>query len=175
MPERELPAVFVRLLKQSGMVFSMSSDFVPVPTKVNDSVLYNHAIAAVAPGKFEIRYQIVDTAPGEGAGTFTPTASADLDTLRQTMLMSVVMNVASKIITPPNPFPVEAVQKDFGAEWGAICRLGLKPSAFSEGFRECVVVALHKGAAAAYVFMLYDDFESASGLIESNFVTLKFA
>jgi len=170
----ELPADFKSLLEQSGMVFGMPENFTPVAAKGNDSVLYHHAVAAPPPGKLELRYQLVAPAAPPPGG-FKLTAAAEPGAVRQAMLLSVIMNIAARVIAPPSPFPEEAVRGEFAADWGAVCRVELKPSAFAEGFRECMILALHRGGSAAYVFMLYDDFERSGDLLESSFYTLKFA
>jgi hypothetical protein len=172
-PAQPLPSQFEALLKQSRMVFRRPAAFSPAALTPSAGVAFHHAIALSEP-RLEIRYQIVVPLAREPG--YVPTATVAPEAAREGMLTSLIFNASERVLSAPNPLPLEAVRREFGADWGAVSRLAVKPSVFGGGFRECLLLALQRqDAADAYVFFLFDDFERAKGAINDNFYTLRFA
>jgi hypothetical protein len=166
---------FEQELAEAGLTFRLPDNFSVVNVKANDRVRYTCAIVANS-AKLELRYHIVPLKPQPLPEGYTSIASADMNQLHLSHYVALIRNVADSVISNPSPFPDEAVRAEFGADWGAVCRLGLAQSEFAEGFAECMLMCLHrKDVADAYVFFLFDDFAAVSNLIESNFYTLLFA
>ena len=169
-----LNAEFQRELADAGLVLRVPAGFSVVDARQNDRVRYTCAISAQK-AKLEIRYHIVSLKPQPLPDGYTSLAAADMNQLHLLHTVALIQNVASRVIAEPSPFPEHAVQSEFGADWGAVCRLGLAPSAFAEGFSECMLVSLHRrDVADAYLFYLFEDYEAVAKLIESNFYTLVF-
>jgi len=175
MPSQELPQEFRRQLDQAGLQFTLPPGFgltAPIP---NDSVAYHCAIALPEP-KLEIRYHIVALKREPLPAGFTSVASVNLNAMHDTYLAALIYNVADRVLADPNPLPTEAVQAEFNANRGAICRLVLKPDAFSAGFNECMLLALHRDDLAdVYIFYMFDKFEQVAEVMGNNFHTLTFA
>jgi len=152
----------------------MPGGFSLVEPRANDRVRYSCAISA-QDARLEIRYHIVSLKPQPLPPGFTSIAAADMNQLHVPNLLAIIQNVADRVIADPNLLPADAVRAEFGADWGATCRLGLARSSFSEGFTECLLLALHrKDVADAYVFFMFEDFASTVEILQSNFYTLTF-
>lgn len=174
-PEPVETAEFREQLDQAGMAFHPPPGFLPVAPKANDRVTYHCAIATHAP-KLEIRFHIVSLKRPPLPEGFTSIATIDMNALHDAHLLALIHNVADRVISGPNALPTEAVRPEFGADRGTVSRLGLAPSAFGDGFNECLLLALHReDVADAYVFFMFEDFEQAAELIQSHFCTLTFA
>jgi len=173
--EVEITREFEQELLDAGLVLQVPENFSAVDTKANDRVHYSGAIAANG-AKLELRYHIVSLKPQPLPEGYTSIASADMNQLHIPHYLALIQNVANRVIAEPSPFPEHAVKAEFGADWGAVCRLGLAPSSFGEGYSECMLVCLHRrDLADAYIFFMFDDYSAVAKLIESNFYTLTFA
>ena len=171
-PLAEPPAQFVALLSQAHMIFRRPAEFSASEVSAGAGVACHHAITLSEP-KLEIRYQIVPRPAHDPV--FKPIASANTQAVPEMMLTALIANSAERVLSAPNPLPAEAVRAEFGADWGAVCRLSLKASAFGGGFRECLLLALYRqDMGSAFQFFLFDDFEKAKGAINDNFYTLTF-
>ena len=156
------------------MTFSVPPGFDFITPRTNDRVGYSCAIGVQDP-KLELRYHIFPLKLPPLPPGYTSVASADLNTLHVPNMLAMIQNVARAVLVEPNLLPADGVKAEFGADWGAVCRLALAPSAFADGFAECLLLALHrKDVADAYVFFMFQDFQNAASLINSNFYTLRF-
>jgi hypothetical protein len=165
---------FDQELADAGLVFRLPENFSIIDTKANDRVRYTCAIAA-SDVKLELRYHIVSLKPQPLPEGYTSIAKADMNQLHIPHMLALIQNTADRVLANPNPFPEEAVRAEFGADWGAVCRLGLAPSTFGEGFSECMLVCLHRrDQADAYIFFLFDDYAAVAQHISANFYTLLF-
>jgi FimV-like protein len=170
----QLPPEFRKQLAEAHMRFTLPHGFTFIDPRPNDRVRYTGAIAP-REDKFEIRYHIVSLKPQPLPAGYTSVASADLNTLHGAHLFALMNNVGREVISKPSQFPAAAVSAEFGANWGVTCRLALEPSTFSQGFSECVLMALHRrDVADAYVFFMFEDFARVQHLMESNFYILRF-
>lgn len=171
----DLPAEFREQIEQAGMAFDPQPGLMRVAPKPNDRVAYHCAVARHAPN-LEIRFHIVSLKrppPPEG---FTPIAITDMNAWHDMHLRALIHNVADRIVSGPNPLPPDAVYAEFGADRGTVSRLALAQCAFSDGFNECLLLALHReDVADAYVFFMFERFEEAAETIQSDFYTLTFA
>lgn len=171
----DFPATFREQLEQAGMAFKLPPGFIWVAPKANDRVAYHGAVATPAP-RLEIRFHIVSLKRPPLPEGFTPITAVDMNALHDMHLLALIHNVADHLVSGPNPLPAEAVQAEFGADRGSVSRLGLAPSTFSDGFSECMLLALHReDIADAYIFFMFDSFEQVAELIQNNFYTLTFA
>lgn len=171
----EVSDEYLQEVAQAGMVFRVPPDFDLVPTQVNDRFRYACAVSSRAV-KLEIRYQIFPLKLPPMPDGFTRIASVDLNQLHVPNLLAMIENISSRVVSGPNRLPDDAVQAEFGADWGVVCRLELATSGFAGGFAECMLVSLHKeDFADAQVLYLFDDFEAVKGVLQGNFYTLRFA
>ena len=94
-------------------------------------------------------------------------AAVDPNQLYSSLLTVVALNVSGGDEPTTKDFPSEAVQQEFGADWGTttMVRAGKE---FGPKYAKCMIVALHKqNAADAYCFYLFDKPDDLGPLLDS--------
>lgn len=185
-----LPDTFQNVLDLAQMTFIMPKDAIPIPIVKNKQMHYEYAIT-FKDQPFEVRYSIapvgytVAEAYTGGKG-ITPHKEAKVEDEFGAKVTSTVvaMNVAGGRPTQgmgSNPFPPEAVKKEFGADWGSTTIIPLGNNFFGTEFKFCVMVTLFKkDVASAYVMYLSDTRENVIKLMgelvakTGGFYALKF-
>jgi hypothetical protein len=165
-----LPKDFQHLLQLGSMQYSVPPGFVATPVIENDDVAYDFAVKSTT-GKLEIRYRI---RPIEKQGH--QDSYADPEFLFNGMVMTMGLNISNGQIVEPKPFPEVSVRSEFGADAGSSCAVHTD-SEFGEGFKGCLISAIHKEKAAdAYVFFMFDDMKTLSEALFTDRVyhALKF-
>lgn len=177
-----LPQGFVSLMDRAKMTFDKPDSLMEAEIKSNHQMNYEYALAY--PGKhFEVRYSIRpldsilaryyrDTAQKK-PGNFM----VNPNELHNALFRATVLNVFGGNLPPLKVFNPEAVKSEFNADWGAVVS-GQVTGIFGDGYRSCVVVAIHKdNAGDAYYFYLADstvNSQEFSRLMGPLFHTLKF-
>jgi len=185
-----LPDTFQNVLDLAQMTFLMPKDAIPIPIVKNRQMHYEYAIT-FKDQPFEVRYSIapvgytVAEAYTGGKG-ITPHKEAKVEDEFGAKVTSTVvaMNVAGGRPTQgmgSNPFPPEAVKKEFGADWGSTTIIPLGNNSFGTEYKFCVMVTLFKkDVATAYVMYLSDTRENVIKLMgelvakTGGFYALKF-
>lgn len=171
---QSMPVAFGRELESAGLSFSLPQGFSFVEPRQNNQLSYDCAIAPSS-ADLEIRYHIVPLRRRSMPSDYTAVASVDLNQLCVPNMLAMIHNIGSKTIVEPNPLPRDAVSSEFGADWGAVCRLTLAPSEFANPYSECMLLALHRrDMADAYVLFMSKDMNSVGDLVQRHFYTLKF-
>lgn len=185
-----LPDTFQNVLDLAQMTFLMPKDAIPIPIVKNRQMHYEYVIA-FKDQPFEVRYSIapvgytVAEAYTGGKG-ITPHKEAKVEDEFGAKVTSTVvaMNVAGGRPTQgmgSNPFPPEAVKKEFGADWGSTTIIPIGNNSFGTEYKFCVMVTLFKkDVATAYVMYLSDTRENVIKLMgeliakTGGFYALKF-
>lgn len=185
-----LPDTFQNVLDLAQMTFLMPKDAIPIPIVKNRQMHYEYAIT-FKDQPFEVRYSIapvgytVAEAYTGGKG-ITPHKEAKVEDEFGAKVTSTVvaMNVAGGRPTQgmgSNPFPPEAVKKEFGADWGSTTIIPIGNNSFGTEYKFCVMVTLFKkDVATAYVMYLSDTRENVIKLMgelvakTGGFYALKF-
>jgi hypothetical protein len=179
---------FLTLLDETGMMFKQPEGIIPIPIVKNMQMHYEFAVKY--PDKpLEIRYAVdplkqrVDEynewkknpKPGE--------TRIDPNNMAKSMAYVVSLNVGGGSMDASigfNPFPPDAVKKEFGADWGGTSIIPVKNTSFGTNYKWCLMIALHKNNVAdAYVFYLIDTREHLNSLLKddaamASFYALKF-
>jgi hypothetical protein len=139
-----VPDSFQRLLEQHGMTFQVPENITMSIREIvdNRNMPYHFAFRHNYEN-FEVRYHLQD---------FTGVSEQSAKGL----LMATVMNISGGNFESMSQFPPEAVDKEFGADWGMMSLASLEQVPFASGFTEGMVVLIRKGDQAAYIFYLMD-------------------
>lgn len=165
-----LPDTFQNVLNLGQMSFTIPKDAIPIPVVKNMQMHYEYAIT-FKDQPFEVRYSVAPTGytvaeAYTGGKGITPKKSPIRDDEFGAKVTSTVvaMNVAGGKGSPgmgSQPFPPEAVKKEFGADWGSTTLIPISNNSFGTEYKFCMMVTLHKKETAnAYIFYLGNDRES---------------
>ena len=164
-----LPAGFRAALATGRMTFRPPAGTVPTSVLKNAQMDYEYAVRV--PGKHvEIRYAIrplgqllAEYQQAKAKGE----AAVDPNQLYSSLVTVVALNVSGGDEPTTEDFPAEAVQREFGADWGTttMVRAGKE---FGPKYAKCMIVALHKqDVADAYCFYLFDKPDDLGPLLDS--------
>ncbi|AMR26216.1 hypothetical protein A0257_03320 [Hymenobacter psoromatis] len=178
-----LPAAFQRQLTASHLRFRRPAGAVPVPVVANAQMSYAYAVRFAGKG-LEVRYAIQPLGPllaeYHRAKKQKNSDMVDPNELYPTLLLTVVANIAGGQFPKVDDFPVEAMRREFRADWGGTT-LVAPARQFAPGYKYCMVVALHKrDVADAYCFYLFNKREAINDLMraatpdEAAFHALRF-
>lgn len=154
-----LPAEFERLLQETRMHFEQPEGFTPVPVQRGQGWTYQHAVRSPS-GNLEIRYRIdslariaAERAPVErGLTEFVGVAT---NTMHAAVAAATAFNLSGGNVHPLNPFPVESVRAEFGADWAAIVGFLIPANSPIPDYRVAWLIALHRDDRAdAYILGL---------------------
>ena len=170
-----LPDTFQNVLDLARMTFAMPKDAISIPVTKNRQMHYEYAIT-FQNQPFEVRYSVApmgySTAEAyTGAKGITPHIESKLNDEFGAKILSttVALNVAGGTETQgmgSNPFPPEAVKKEFGADWGSTTVIPIGNNSFGTEYKFCVMVTLFKkDVAHAYVMYLSDTKENLMKLM----------
>ncbi len=170
-----LPDTFQNVLDLAKMTFAMPKDAISIPVVKNRQMHYEYAIT-FQNQPFEVRYAVgpmgytMAEAYTGGKGItphIEPTLNGELGA--KMLSTTVALNVAGGTETPgmgSNPFPPEAVKKEFGADWGSTTIIPIGNNSFGTEYKFCVMVTLFKkDVAQAYVMYLSDTKENLMKLM----------
>lgn len=174
---------FAKDVERFGGEFALPKDYIDVTPQKNRDMRYDFAIRHPSQ-KFEVRYALLPTPKQllkedrESAATRDKSGKLpiDLDKLFLAEFHAILFNITqqSGTATPIRPFPAQAVHDEFAADSGAVAVSKMK-SQFGTGYKECMIVGLHKnGVGDLYIFYLYDNASDAMPLEKGIFHALKF-
>src|SRR5215217_3359693 len=170
-----LPDTFQNVLNLAQMTFTMPKDAIPIPIVKNMQMHYEYAIT-FKDKPFEVRYSVapvgytVAEAYTGGKG-ITPQKNGKIDDEFGAKVTSTVVaiNVGGGTATQgmgSNPFPPEAVKKEFGADWGSTTVIPIGNNSFGTEYKFCIMITLFKkDVASAYVMYLSDTKENMMNLM----------
>ena len=179
---------FQNVLNLAQMTFKMPKDAIPIPIKENNQMHYEYAIT-FKDQPFEVRYSV---APVGYTVAEAYTGGKNVTSQKNTMgemkpeviSTAVAINVAGGKPTQgmgSNPFPPEAVKREFGADWGSTTLIPLGNNSFGTDYKFCIMISLFKkDVANAYIMYLSDTKENSIKLMKEliafpgSFYALKF-
>jgi len=172
-------ANFEELLLSADMRFSPPEGMEEVALHENRQMNYEYAMKI--PGKkFEARWAIRPLQPWledhEAAKQDSNQISIHPNELYRSLMMATVLNISGGKMTEIGDFPPAAVQREFGADWGATAFVPAGEE-FGPGYDYVMMIALHKDDKAdAYIFFLMTEelAEEAQDLMMPFFYALRF-
>ena len=182
------PDTFQNVLNLAQMTFKMPKDAIPIPIKENNQMHYEYAIT-FKDQPFEVRYSVAPIGytvaeAYTGGKNITPRKNTMNEMKPEVISTAVAINVAGGKPTQgmgSNPFPPEAVKREFGADWGSTTLIPLGNNSFGTDYKFCIMVSLFKkNVANAYIMYLSDTKENAAKLMKEliafpgSFYALKF-
>ncbi|MGY4386299.1 hypothetical protein ACVWYN_003350 [Pedobacter sp. UYP24] len=170
-----LPESFQNALNLAGMTFTMPKDAIVIPIVKNMQMHYEYAVTfkdkplevryAVSP----MGYSVAEAITGGKGVTKHLSKADDNDMMAKVIAMTIAMNVAGGGTNPnigSQPFPPDAVKKEFGTDWGSTTIIELKNNSFGTEYKICLMITIHKNdLASAYVFYLTDTKENLQKLM----------
>lgn len=149
---------FRSLLDNCWMIFEVPDGFKEGKIINNNDMNYEYALAY--PDKdFEVRYSVRPIRQQHYENDSLKTQMENMATFRntqyKTVLQAIIFNISGDFNFKFGPFDEEAVKDEFNADWGGMTLVELKKEGFGEGFKYCMVVAIHKDdvADAYYYYM----------------------
>ena len=179
---------FQNVLNLAQMTFKIPKDAIPIPIKENNQMHYEYAIT-FKDQPFEVRYSVAPVGytvaeAYTGGKNVTPQKNTMGEMKPEAISIAVAINVAGGKPTQgmgSNPFPPEAVKREFGADWGSTTLIPLGNNSFGTDYKFCIMVSLFKkNVANAYIMYLSDTKENAAKLMKEliafpgSFYALKF-
>ena len=150
-------SLFQELLEKNQMEFTVPSDYTKIACIENRQMNYERAYKHPKEN-FEVRYAI---------------RSHDLD-IAPSVFQATVMNISGGQLPEYSTFNPEAVQKEFGADYGATVMVEVGEE-FGQDYVYCLFVFIHKkGLGDAYIFYLADDPALIPELMRPIFHSLNF-
>lgn len=159
-PAQAPAPAFQAVAREARMVFVPPPGWVETPVVPNEQMAYDLALRL--PGqRLEVRYAIRPLTPlladYARAKNDKNVQMVNPNTLYKSLFQVVTLNVTAGQGGAANEYPPLAVHREFRADWGATA-FGASGPAFGQRYKYCMVVGLHKQAAAdAYYFYLFDD------------------
>jgi hypothetical protein len=169
----------------SGLVFTQPEGYQVVASRPNRDVQYDYALRHPTE-KYEIRYSVEPISKQDveafkkSSGTKEKGAAVvtDPNQMFEAKFHAIALNIAAKAdnIGPVQHFQPAAAKAEFGADDGMIVPM-LIGSSFGDGFKLCMLVAIHKtDVADAFIFHLFDDPNEMKKQSQyTAFYALKFA
>lgn len=179
MEEEKKKLSFEELLAVSKMEFTMPEGLDEALIVENSQMNYEFAVR-YPDGKFEIRYAIrplgdrVEKYKEDMKNKQEGSSFADPNKLYEASFKAITLNISNGKNVSKQNFEPAAVKKEFGADWGAISFVEVTRP-FSQGYRYCLMVAIHKDDCAdAYMFYMTDDRENIMKFASPAFYALRF-
>lgn len=162
---------FKSLIEKCDLTFNKPTNCSEVKTIKNPDQYYSYALKHNV-FDLEIRYCI------RPYDSLKAQLFEKMPQIVKSMFITTVMNMTHGKKSGFNEFPEQAVQKEFGADWGATTAVELDCE-FGKGYKYAMLTTIHKnGIGDAYIFYLTNDLKQISEEIKdfSNnwFHTLKF-
>ena len=171
---------FRKQLSENDLVFSMPDDFTETIVKENRDLYYNYAIK-YDKDTFEVRYTIFSLKPviKEFVDSKDDPNKSILDPNKyhSSMFLANILNVSQlgmDNVPQRSSFPLDAVNKEFGADFGATSFFQAN-SQFAEGYNFCLMIVLHKkDVADVYVSFLGNNQKKFEEYMLKAFHSLQF-
>lgn len=169
-----LPAEFAKLLKLTGMSFTMPADFTAVEVDILkcQDVNYFHAIKH-REKKLEVRYVIIPFRQPVKSETKIMPGSDSIYRISANTIAANIAGDESNILKTVE-FKTEDVKNEFHADWGTTSVM--KPdSGFGDGYKFAVITSLYRsGRGEAYIIFLFDNYKDISREYDEAFYTLMY-
>jgi len=170
-----LPLEFTKLLKLSGMTFTMPDGFIPAEVDMDkcEDVNYFHAVRHPEK-KIEVRYIII---PYRAAVRTEARVIPGSDSIYRFSASAIAVSIAGyeSNILKTIEFNPEDVKEEFHADWGSSSVMNPE-SKFGEGYKLAVVTSLYRsGKGEAYIVFLFDNYRDVSKEYNAAFYSLMFS
>ncbi len=164
---------FEDLLAEAGLVFDAPQGFSAIERPPAAEFPHERALRHES-GLLEIRYAIRPLARMRVEYNDPHSAAPDPEHIFDMLFASMTERLAAGRHSPRREYAAEEARKLFNADWAAASAFAVEP-AFSEEYREALLVAVHKrGKADAYAVFLYRDPERAKPIIRGALSALSF-
>ncbi|MBI3133812.1 MAG: hypothetical protein HYZ14_03970 [Bacteroidetes bacterium] len=166
---------FLKILEENQLTFEKPADFEEVPVKENPDLYYNYAMKHIT-ANLEVRYSIFSLKQMlldyEESKKDTSRTMLNPNNLYKSLMVVNILNISQLNLSKEGipkaaAFNSESVMQEFGCEYGATAFFEVN-STFSEGYKYCSMVYLHKENVAdvciCYLMKKPKDFEKYFGL-----------
>jgi len=173
---------FARLLIENNLEFHFPDDFEEIPVKENPDMYYNYAMKLIGE-EFEVRYTIMSLkkllVDFEESKKDSAIMMLNPNDFHKSMVLATILNISQlQMGKDPMPtisaFSTKAVKEEFGCEYGASAFFEVN-STFSEGYKYCTLIVLHKeNVADVYITFLSKKKKAMTEFMLKAFYALRF-
>lgn len=166
-----------------GLSFSVPNEFNSVTPFENSAMNYEHALQHKTK-KYEVRLSLRPI-PQKMVAEYNEwlkkkikdATMVDPNSLFHAEFHATMLNIAGTGATEePQFFDSSSVKSEFGADAGKYAFIHNMASPFSDKYRNCLMVGLHKkDVGQVYIFHLFDELHEVEDLINTMFYVLKFS
>ncbi|WP_300568827.1 hypothetical protein [Flavobacterium sp.] len=144
-----------------GLNFTMPEGYNAVEIIKNPDLNYSFAMLNKE-GKMQVRYSIfpIKKEADNKDSQYKTIASANLNAMYEHLTIATVANLSKGQISEINPFPKEAVMKEFNADYGSTTTF--RPdSNYGKGYNVALLITLHKENVADVIIVMLANYEKS--------------
>jgi len=162
------------LLQEAGLELGLAPEFRAWEALPNELLPYEKAVRDPT-DMLEIRYAVRPLGRIEIEYEDPHSSAPEPNHMFPLLFSSLVGRLSGGGHSPTREYSEQQARELFNADWAAAAVFDVVPE-FGGGFREALLLALHKNTQAdAYVVFLYADYPAVKQLIKANLNSLRFA